>query len=92
MARLSQHVAATLALLILVPCLCMAAAGEVNPAQLDGDWGVYPYLGQDRVLLSDRNTGLYVVDATGVSSQPALYNLHLNPTTVLAGSSSTGTV
>ncbi len=66
--------------------------GAVNPGQLDGDWGVYPYLGQDRVLLSDRNTGLYVVDATGVSSQPALYNLLLNPTTVLAGSPSTGTV
>jgi len=66
--------------------------GPVNPGQLDGNWGVYPYLGQDRVLLSDRNTGLYVVDATGVSSQPALYNLELNPTTVLAGASSTGTV
>lgn len=66
--------------------------GVVSPAQLDGNWGVYPYLGQDRVLLSDRNTGLYVVDATGVSSQPALYNLHLNPVSVAAGSSSTGTV
>ncbi len=66
--------------------------GAVSPMQLDGNWGVYPYLGQDRVLLSDRNTGLYVVDATGVSSQPALYNLLLNPTTVLAGASSTGTV
>ncbi len=66
--------------------------GAVSPMQLDGDWGVYPYLGQDKVLLSDRNTGLYVVDATSVSSQPALYNLLLNPTTVLAGASSTGTV
>jgi hypothetical protein len=62
------------------------------PGQLDGNWGVYPYLGQDRVLLSDRNTGLYVVDATNVSSQPDLYNLHLNPTTVLGGDSATGTV
>lgn len=66
--------------------------GPVLPQQLDGNWGVYPYLGQGKVLLSDRNTGLYVVDATAVSSQPALYNLHVNPTTVLAGSSSTGTV
>jgi hypothetical protein len=65
--------------------------GSLDPEQLDGDWGVYPYLGQDRVLLSDRNTGLYVVDATGVSSQPALYNLKLSPSTVLARSSSTGT-
>ncbi len=66
--------------------------GAVLPSQLDGNWGVYPYLGQDRVLLSDRNTGLYIVNATGVSSQPALYNLQLNPTTVLAGSPSSGTV
>jgi hypothetical protein len=62
------------------------------PGQLDGNWGVYPYLGQDRVLLSDRNTGLYIVDATAVSSQPDLYNLHLNPATVLGGNSSTGTL
>ena len=62
------------------------------PGQLDGNWGVYPYLGQDRVLLSDRNTGLYIVDATTVSSQPDLYNLHVNPATVLGGNSSTGTV
>lgn len=63
-----------------------------SPAQLDGNWGVYPFLGQDRVLMSDRNTGLYIVDATGVSSQPALYNLHVTPETVLAGSSATGTI
>ncbi len=66
--------------------------GPVLTQQLDGNWGVYPYLGQNKVLLSDRNTGLYIVDATGVSSQPALYNLQVNPSTVLAGSSSTGTV
>ena len=63
-----------------------------SPGQLDGNWGVYPFLGQDRVLMSDRNTGLYIVDATGVSSQPALYNLHLTPETVLAGSSAIGTI
>ncbi|HZQ67888.1 MAG TPA: NEW3 domain-containing protein [Terriglobales bacterium] len=63
-----------------------------SPGQLEGNWGVYPYLGQDRVLISDRNTGLYIVDATGVSSKPDLYNLHVTPTTVLAGSSATGTI
>ncbi len=63
-----------------------------SPGQLDGNWGVYPFLGQDRVLMSDRNTGLYIVDATGVSSQPALYNLQLTPETVLAGNSATGTI
>jgi hypothetical protein len=62
-----------------------------NPAAgtLEGNWGVYPYLGQDRVLLSDRETGLYVIDATGVSSQPALYNLLVTPATVVGPASST---
>jgi choice-of-anchor B domain-containing protein len=31
-----------------------------------GDWGVYPMLGLDRVLLGDRQRGLIIVDATGV--------------------------
>jgi hypothetical protein len=62
------------------------------PGQLEGNWGVYPFLGQDRVLMSDRETGLYIVDAMGVSSQPALYNLHITPETVLAGSSAVGAV
>lgn len=66
--------------------------GAVNAYQLDGNWGVYPYLGQDRVLLSDRNTGLYVIDATGVSSQPALYNFKVNPASVVGPVSSIGTV
>ena len=66
--------------------------GPVNATQLDGNWGVYPYLGQDRVLLSDRNTGLYIVDATGVNSSPALYNFKLNPTSVVGGGASVGTV
>jgi choice-of-anchor B domain-containing protein len=33
-----------------------------------GDWGVYPMLGLDRVLLGDRDRGLIIVDATGVLS------------------------
>ena len=66
--------------------------GAVVAAQLDGDWGVYPYLGQDRVLLSDRNTGLYIIDATGVNSQAALYNYKLNPATVVGPNPSIGTV
>lgn len=66
--------------------------GPVNASQLDGNWGVYPYLGQDRVLLSDRNTGLYVIDATGLSSQPALYNLKVIPVSVVGPVSSIGTV
>jgi hypothetical protein len=66
--------------------------GAVNAGQLDGNWGVYPYLGQDRVLLSDRNTGLYIIDATGVNSSAALYNFKLNPTSVVGGANSIGTV
>ena len=66
--------------------------GAVNAGQLDGNWGVYPYLGQDRVLLSDRNTGLYIIDATGVNSSPALYNFKLNPSTLVGGANSIGTV
>ena len=66
--------------------------GAVTAGQLDGNWGVYPYLGQDRVLLSDRNTGLYVIDATGVNSSAALYNFKLNPTSVVGGANSIGTV
>ena len=29
-----------------------------------GAWGVYPFLGPDKVLLSDMQTGLYVLDVT----------------------------
>ena len=65
--------------------------GAVGTGQLQGNWGVYPYLGQDHVLLSDRNTGLYIVDATGVSTQPAFYNFLINPATVVGSVSSTGT-
>ena len=36
----------------------------------DGDWGVWPFLGLDRVLVSDRTTGLYILDVSGWSSQP----------------------
>ena len=32
----------------------------------DGNWGVYPFSGLDRVLLSDEQNGLYVVDATAL--------------------------
>src|SRR5215472_6592261 len=66
--------------------------GTVVATQLDGNWGVYPYLGQDRVLLSDRNTGLYIIDATGVNSQAALYNFKLNPSSLVGGVNSIGTV
>ena len=30
----------------------------------DGAWGTYPYLNSDKILVSDRQTGLYVIDFT----------------------------
>jgi cysteine-rich repeat protein len=32
----------------------------------DGNWGVYPFFGLDRILLSDEQNGLFVVDATAL--------------------------
>jgi choice-of-anchor B domain-containing protein len=43
----------------------------------DGNWGVYPLLGLDRVLLSDMDSGLVIVNATplGPPAIPALPGL-----------------
>ena len=60
--------------------------------QFDGGWGVFPLLGQDRVLISDRDTGLYIVDATGVSSDPVLLNFKVSPVSVTGTKSATGQV
>ncbi len=58
----------------------------------DGDWGVWPFLGADRVLVSDRTTGLYVLDCSTVSSQAAAFSITFNPTSVVGSSPGTGTV
>ncbi len=42
--------------------------GSING--FDGCWGVYPFLGLDRVLLSDLDGGLYIVDATAAQVGP----------------------
>lgn len=34
------------------------------PSNYNGNWAVYPFLGEDRVLLGDLTSGLVVVDAT----------------------------
>lgn len=34
------------------------------PTNYDGNWSAFPFLGEDKVLLSDLTTGLYVVDTT----------------------------
>ena len=36
----------------------------------DGNWAVYPFLGEDRVLIGDLATGLYIVDVTESSQIP----------------------
>jgi len=38
------------------------------PTSYDGNWAVYPFLGQDKVLLGDLRNGLLVVDATGIAA------------------------
>jgi hypothetical protein len=65
--------------------------GPVIWGQYDGDWGIYPYLGQDEVLVSDQDTGLYILDATGVSSDPVLFNYQVSPTAVPGSRSATAT-
>lgn len=42
--------------------------GQVNG--FDGNWGVYPFLALDRVLLSDMDAGLFVVDFTDAVTGP----------------------
>ena len=37
----------------------------------DGNWGVYPLLGLDRVLLSDLDGGLFIVDASAIVPEPS---------------------
>jgi choice-of-anchor B domain-containing protein len=37
-----------------------------QPGNLQGNWGVFPFLGSDRVLLSDTEGGLMVVDVSGI--------------------------
>ena len=41
----------------------IAAAGG-----FEGNWAVYPFLGEDRILAGDDNTGMYVMDVTRIDS------------------------
>ncbi|HVF31375.1 MAG TPA: FG-GAP-like repeat-containing protein [Pyrinomonadaceae bacterium] len=38
------------------------------PTTYDGNWAVYPFLGQNKVLAGDLKNGLLILDATGVTS------------------------
>ncbi|MDQ2746673.1 MAG: FG-GAP-like repeat-containing protein, partial [Acidobacteriota bacterium] len=37
------------------------------PTGYDGNWAVYPFLGQDKVLMGDLKNGLLIVDATKIN-------------------------
>lgn len=58
----------------------------------DGNWGVWPFQGLDRVLVSDRATGLYIMNVTGVSSQPAVFSMTYAATRVTGSKPVAGTV
>ncbi len=40
------------------------------PSTYDGDWAVFPFLGQDKVLIGDLAGGLFIVDASKVGAPP----------------------
>lgn len=58
----------------------------------DGNWGVWPYLGLDKLIISDRTTGLYVLNATTISPQAAVFALWSTPATTTGSKTTTGTV
>jgi len=60
----------------------------------NGDWGIWPFQRTGKVLVSDRTTGLYVLDTRAVSAQPAVFSLIFNPNPVATSTSTTtiGTV
>ncbi len=40
----------------------LSSQQNVLPTSYNGNWAVFPFLGEDKVLLGDLSTGLYVVD------------------------------
>lgn len=53
----------------------------------DGCWGVFPFLGLDRVLLSDLDGGLYIVDATAAQVGPRTVSAASYSFSAIAGKS-----
>ena len=49
---------------------------DSNP--FDGNWGIFPFLGDDKVLLSDRNRGLIIVDVTDIPRPTPDFNYDTN--------------
>jgi choice-of-anchor B domain-containing protein len=44
----------------------------------NGNWGVFPFLGYDKVLLSDRDRGLIILDVTGLPAPTPDFNFDTN--------------
>lgn len=53
----------------------------------DGCWGVYPFLGLDRMLLSDMDGGLFIVDATAAMAGPRTVSAASYSYSAIAGKS-----
>jgi hypothetical protein len=62
-------------------------------SSFQGNWGVFPYLGFDKILISDIQSGLFVMDATAVltptNNYPPLILSQPSSTTVNQGASVT---
>ncbi|MGI8787842.1 MAG: FG-GAP-like repeat-containing protein [Pyrinomonadaceae bacterium] len=51
--------------------VCGLSKAENNlPTGFDGNWAVYPFLGQNKILMGDLKSGLLIVDASRISSTP----------------------
>src|SRR5262245_32365468 len=59
--------------------------GAING--FDGCWGVYPFLGIDRVLISDLDNGLYIVDASAALAGPSTVSAASYSFSAIAGKS-----
>jgi hypothetical protein len=49
-----------------------------SSSSFNGNWGVFPFLGFDRVLLSDRDKGLLIVDITDIPAPTPDFNFDAN--------------
>jgi len=47
----------------------MAAKTNAIPSNYGGNWSVFPFLGEDKVILGDLSFGFFIVDVTRVRSQ-----------------------
>jgi len=44
------------------------ASSSLLPTNYDGNWAVYPFLGQNKILAGDLTNGLVILDATAIAS------------------------